>query len=99
MRCTTRSASRSIIEEAMLSCVDIYKTKYNIISADLGILNYNQTPTFTGTTYTVISKQMAQRKLPMKWLCKMANSVQGVKEELLENHHLMIANQTTRATW
>jgi hypothetical protein len=66
--------------------------------ADLGILNYTKTPKLTGTTYTVTPKQMAQCKLPMKWLCKMANSVMGVNGELLEYCHL-IANQTTRATW
>jgi hypothetical protein len=51
-----------------------------------------------GTTYKVTPKQMAQRELPMKWLCEIANSVLGVNGELLEYRHL-IANQTTRATW
>ncbi len=82
------------MQEAMLSCVDIYKPHY-VVCTDLGILNYTKTPKFTGTTYTVTPKQMAQSKLPMKWLCKMANSMLG---ELLENSQL-IANQTTRATW
>ncbi len=77
----------------MLSCVDIYKPHY-AISADLGILNYTKTPKLTGTTYIVTLKQMAQHKLPMKWLCK----VLGVNVKLLEYRHL-IANQTTRATW
>ncbi len=81
----------------MLSCVDKYKPHY-LVSMDLGILNYTKTPKLKGTTYTVPSKQMAQCKLPMKWLCKMANSVMGVNGELLEYRHL-IANQTTRATW
>ncbi len=81
----------------MLSCVDIYKP-HHIISADLGILNYTKTPKLTGTMYTVTPKQMAQHKHPMKWLCKMANSVMGVNGELLEYHHL-IANQFTKATW
>ncbi len=81
----------------MLSCVDIYKPNY-VVSADLVILNYTETPKPTGTTFTVMPKQMTQCKLPMKWLCKMANSVMGVSGELLEYHHL-IANQTTRATW
>ncbi len=81
----------------MLSCVDMYKTQY-VVSLDLGILNYTQTPKLTGTTYMVTPKQMAQHKLLMKWLCKMANSVLRVNGELLEYHHL-IANQTTRATW
>jgi hypothetical protein len=96
-RCTTRLASRSIMQEEMLSCVDIYKPQY-VVSADLGILHYTQTPKLTGTTYTVTPKQRAQCKLPMKWLCKMANSVLGGNGELLEYRHL-IANQTTRATW
>ncbi len=81
----------------MLSCVDIYKPPY-IISTDLGILNYTKTSKLTGTIYTVTPKQMAQCKLPMKWLHKMANSVMGVNGELLEYCHL-IANQTTKATW
>jgi hypothetical protein len=85
------------MQEAMFSCVDIYKPQY-IVSTDLGILNYTQTSKLTGTTYTVTPKQMAQRKLPMNWLCKMANSVLRVNGELLEYCHL-IANQTTRATW
>ncbi len=99
IRRTTRLAANSIMQEAMLSCVDIYKPHY-VVSADLGlgILNYTKTPKLTGTIYTVTPKQMAQHKLQMKWLCEMANSVMGVNGELLEYHHL-IANQTTRATW
>ncbi len=81
----------------MLSCVDIYKPHY-VVSADLGILSYTKIPKLTGTTYTVTPKQMAQCKLPMKWLCKMANSVMEVNGELMEYCHL-IANQTARATW
>jgi hypothetical protein len=96
-RQTTRSTAKSIMQEVMLSCVDIYKPN-NVVSADLGILNYTKTPKPTGTTFTVTPKQMSQCKLPVKWLCKMANSVMGVNEELLEYPHL-IANQTTRATW
>jgi hypothetical protein len=84
------------MQEAMLSYVDVYKPQY-VVSADLGILNFTKIPKLTGTTYTVTPKQMAQRKLPIKWLCKMANSVMGVNGELLDYHHL-IANQTTRAT-
>jgi hypothetical protein len=85
------------MQEAMLSCVDIYKPNY-VISTDLGILNYTKTTKPTGATFTVMPKQISQCKLPMKWLCKMANSVMGANGELLEYHHL-IANQTTRATW
>jgi hypothetical protein len=64
MRQTIRLAARSIMQEAMLSGVDIYKPQY-IVSIDLGILNYTKTPKLTGTTYTVTPKQMAQRKIPM----------------------------------
>ncbi len=73
-RQTNRSTAKRIVQEAMLSCVDIYKPNY-VVSMDLGILNYTKTPKPTGTTFTVMPKQMSQRKLPMKWLCKMANSV------------------------
>jgi hypothetical protein len=97
MRQTTRSAAKSIMQEAMLSCVDIYKPNY-IVFADLGIVNYTKAPKLTRTAYTVVPKQVSQCKLPMKWLCKMANSVIGVNGELLDYHHL-ITNQTTRATW
>jgi hypothetical protein len=76
------------MQEAMLSCVDIYKP-HNIVSMELGILSYTKTPKLTGTTYTVTSKQMAHHKLPMKWLCKMENSVMEVNGELLEYHHLI----------
>jgi hypothetical protein len=96
-RRSTRLTAKSIMQEAMLSCVDIYKPNY-AISVDLGILNYTKPPKPTGTTFTVSPKQKSQRKLPMKWLCKMANSVMGVDGELLEYHHL-ITNQTIRATW
>jgi hypothetical protein len=97
MRQTTRLAAKSIMQEAMLSCVDIYKPHY-VASTYLVILNYTKTLKLTGKTYTVCPKQMAQSKLPKKWLCKMANSVLGVNGVLLEYHHL-IANQATRATW
>jgi hypothetical protein len=85
------------MQEAMLSYMDIYKPNY-IVSVYLGILNYTKTPKTTGTTFTIMPKQMSQCKLPMKWLCKMANSVVGANRELLEYCHL-IANQTTRSTW
>jgi hypothetical protein len=86
-RQTTRLAIKSIMQEAMLLCVDIYKPNY-VVFTDLGILNYTKTPKLTGTTYTVMPKQMSQCKLPMKWLCKMANTVMGANGELLEYHHL-----------
>ncbi len=41
-RRTTRLAAKSIMQKAMLSCVDIYKPNY-IVSIDLGILNYTKT--------------------------------------------------------
>jgi hypothetical protein len=85
------------MQEAMLSCVDVYKPQY-IVSMDLGTLTYTKTTELTGTTYTVTTKQMAQRKLSMKWLCQMANSALGVNGELLEYCHLIL-NQTTRAPW
>ncbi len=94
---TTTSTAKSVMQEAMLSCVDIYKPHY-AISRDLEILNYTKTSKLTGTKYTVTPCQMSQCKLPMKWLCKMTNSVMGVNGELLEYCHL-IAKQTTRATW
>ncbi len=53
--------------EAMLSCVDIYKPEY-VMSTDLGIVNYTETLKPTATTYMVTPKQMAQHKLPIKWL-------------------------------
>ncbi len=43
MRQTTRLSAKSIMQEAMLSCVDIYKPRY-VVSVDLGILNYTKTP-------------------------------------------------------
>ena len=97
MRCTTRStATSSIMQEAMLSCVDIYKPKY-VLSADLGILNFAATVP-TGTTYTVSPQKMSMRGIPMTWFCKMANLVIGDNGELLEYRHL-IANSKMKTTW
>jgi hypothetical protein len=96
MRCTTRSASNSIIQEAMLSCMDIYKPQY-VLSSDLSILNFVATVP-TGTTHMVTPQQMLVRRIPMTWFRKMANSVIGDKGELLEYHHL-IANHATWTTW
>ncbi len=95
-RRTTRSASNSIIQEAMLSCMDIYKPQY-VMSPDLGILNYIATAP-TGTTHTITPQQMSVRRIPMTWFCKMANSVIGDNGEILEYCHL-IANHATWATW
>jgi hypothetical protein len=93
---TTRSASNSIIQEVMLSCLDIYKPQY-VVSPDLGILNYVAIAP-TGTTHTVTLQQMLVRRIPMTWFRKTANSVIGDNGELLECRHL-IANHATRATW
>jgi hypothetical protein len=84
------------MQEAMLSCVDIFKPNY-VLSADLGILNFATTAP-TGTTYTVTPQKLSARRIPMTWFCEMANSVIGEKGELLEYRHL-IANEKTRATW
>jgi hypothetical protein len=82
MRCTTGSASNSIMQEAMLSCMDIYKPQY-VVSSDLGTLNFVATVP-TGTTHMVIPQQMLLRRIPMTWFCEMANSVIGDNGELLE---------------
>jgi hypothetical protein len=42
--------------------------------------------------------KLATRKILLKWLCKMANSVIGKHGELLEYCHL-ITNPKTGATW
>jgi hypothetical protein len=97
MRRTTRStATSSIMQEAMLSCVDIYKPKY-VLPTDLGILNFAVTVP-TGTMYTVSPQKMSARRIPMTWFCKMANLVIGDNGELLEYRHL-IANPKTKTTW
>ena len=93
MRCTARLTSNSIMQEAMLSCVDMYKPKY-VLSADLGILNFAATVP-TGTTYTVTPQQMLVHRIPMTWFYEMANSVIGENGELLKYCHL-IAHNTTR---
>jgi hypothetical protein len=80
------------MQEAMLSCVDIYKPKY-VLSADLGILNFAATVP-TGTMYSVTPQQMSVRRIPMTWFCEMANLVIGTNGELLEYCHL-IAHHTT----
>ena len=79
MRCTTRSTSNNIMQEAMLSCVDIYKPRY-VLSADQGILNFAATPKLTGMMYMVMPQQMSACRLPLAWFCKMANSVIGKME-------------------
>jgi hypothetical protein len=71
----TRSRTTSIMQEAMLVCINITKP-----------------------TFELSAQKMASRKLPMTWICKMANSVHRENGELLEYRHL-IANPKTRATW
>jgi hypothetical protein len=71
----TRSRMTSIMQEAMLACININKPNFEISAA-----------------------KMASRKLPMTWLCGMANSVLGEQGELLEYRHLIV-NLKTRATW
>ncbi len=71
----THSWTTSIMQEAMLACIDISKPNFKLAA-----------------------QKMVSRRLPMKWLCEMANSVIGDNGELLEYRHL-IANPTTRATW
>ncbi len=65
----------SIMQEAMLTCINITKPIFEISAA-----------------------KMASQKLPMTWLCEMANSVLGEQGKFLEYWHL-IANPKTRATW
>ncbi len=65
----------SIMQEAMLECVDISKPMFKILA-----------------------KQLASCKIPMTWLCEMANSVLGEKGELLEYQHL-ISNPKTKEDW
>jgi hypothetical protein len=48
----TRSRTTSIMQEAMLACIDITKPQFKILPANLAV-----------------------RKFPIRWLCKMANSV------------------------
>ncbi len=94
-RCTT--TSRSIMQEAMLLCVDIYKPQY-ILSRDLGILNFAKTPNCKGPPINVFPQQMLQLKLLMTWFCNMANSVIGDNGKLLIYCHLIV-NPKTRAVW
>jgi hypothetical protein len=96
MRRTTRSASDSIIQEAMLSGMDIYKPQY-VLSSNLGILNFVATVPM-GRTHTVTPQQMSVRRIPITWFREIANLVIGDKGELLEYRH-HIANHATWATW
>jgi hypothetical protein len=94
---TTRSAARSILQEAMLTCVNIYRPEYTI-SKDLGLLNYTLNPIKPTAEFTVMPQQMSIRHLPMAWFCEMANSVIGEGGKLLECNQL-ITNPKTQAKW
>jgi hypothetical protein len=93
----TQSRTTSIMQKAMLACIDITKPIY-IASQDLGLLNYREKTRVLPERQEVSAQKMASRSFPMTWLCKMANSVMGENGELLEYRHL-IANPKTRATW
>jgi hypothetical protein len=92
-----RSAAWSIMQEAMLACVDIYRQEY-ILSEYLGILNYTSNPTKPRAKFMVTPQQMSMRRLLMTWFCEMANSVIGEGSELLEYERL-IASPKTQAKW
>jgi hypothetical protein len=74
-----------------------HKTTSDVMSPDLGILNYVATAP-TGTTHMITPQQMLVCRIPMPWFREMANSVIGDNGEILEYCHL-IANHTTRVTW
>jgi hypothetical protein len=82
----------SIMQEAMLACVDISKPTY-IVSQDLGLLNYRAKPTFK-----ISAKQLSTCKIPMTWFCEMTNSILGEKGKLLKYWHLT-DNPKTKAVW
>jgi hypothetical protein len=88
----TRLQMMSIMQEAMLACVDISKPTYTV-SQDLGLLNYREKPTFK-----ISAEQLSTRKIPMTWFCEMANSVLGEKSKLLKYQHL-IGNPKMKAVW
>ncbi len=71
----TQLLTTSIMQEAMLPCIDITNPKFELSAAKL-----------------------SSQRIPMPWLCEMANSVIGKQGKLLEYQHL-IANPKTRATW
>jgi hypothetical protein len=85
------------MQEAMFTCIDIYKPEY-IISEDLGLLNYTSTPPNPKPNFKVHPHQMLMRRLPMTWFCKMANAVIGEGGELLEYKQL-IDNPKMQGTW
>ena len=70
----THSHTGSVMQEAMLLCMDVTQRNY-IASADLGLLNFESTK--TKTAFEIAPQQLSMRQLPMAWLCKMANVVIG----------------------
>jgi hypothetical protein len=92
----TRSHTRSILQEAMLLCVDAYQPTYQV-SEDLGLLNFAEIPQ-SKPTFKLTPQPMLMQQLPMQWLCEMAHSVIGGNRKLLEWRHLT-ANPKMRATW
>jgi hypothetical protein len=85
------------MQDAMLTCVDIYRPE-NTISKDLGLLNYTLNPSKPMAKFTVRPQQMSIQCLPMAWFCEMANSVIGEGSKLQEYKQL-IANSKTHAKW
>ncbi len=71
----TRLWTTSIMQEAMLACINITNPKFKLLA-----------------------EKLSSQRIPMTWLCEMANSVIGKQGELLEYQHL-IANPKTRVTW
>ena len=83
------------MQEAMLACVNIYHPEYTL-SEDLGLFNYTSNPTKPMAKFMMTPQQMSMRRLPMAWLCEMANSVIGEGSVLLKYKQL-IANPKTQA--
>ncbi len=52
----------------------------------------------TNPKFKLSAAKLSSQRIPMTWLCEMANSVIGKQGKLLEYQHL-IANPKTRATW
>jgi hypothetical protein len=52
----------------------------------------------TNPKFKLLVATLSSQRIPMTWLCKMANSVIGKQGKLLKYQHL-IANPKTRATW
>jgi len=84
----------NIFQEAILACVDISKPTY-VVSQEIGVLNYTETKK---PVFEIAAKQLSSRRIPMTWLCEMANSVLGEKGKLLKYRHL-IGNLKTKALW